>query len=115
MPSKLIRVEGDILIEADVDERGAQPISNRAAERVEAAIDGISDILLRATQPIASVWKEANKDMLTDETEIELGLGFEAEGNIYITKAKGNANLIVRLKLKPNPNQQENAVTNPGE
>jgi len=63
----------------------------------------ISETLLKAVQPITSVWKELNKDLLIDQAEIELGLGFEAEGNLYITKAKGNANLVVRLRLKPNP------------
>lgn len=107
MPSKLIRLTDGTLIEVEVDDQAARPVSRQAAEKVNAAIEGIGETLLRATQPIASVWKELNKDMLIDEAEIELGLGFEAEGNLYITKAKGNANLIVRLKLKPNPAAQD--------
>lgn len=102
MSSKLIRLKDGTLVQVEVDENEARPISNRSADRVNAAIDGIHDTILKACKPIASVWRELNKDLIIDQAEVELGLGFEAEGNLYITKAKGNANLVVRLTLKPN-------------
>jgi len=103
MASKLIQLQDGTLVEVEVDERQAKPISNRAADKVEAAIDGIHDTILKACKPLSAVWRELNKDLLIDQAEIELGLGFEAEGNLYITKAKGSANLVIKLTLKPNP------------
>ena len=103
MSTKLIRLKDGTLVEVEIDSRHPTQISNRAADAVDAAIDGIHDTLLKACKPIASVWRELNKDMVIDQAEIELGLGFEAEGNLYITKATGSANLVVRLTLAPNP------------
>lgn len=38
MASKLIRLKDGTLVEVEVDERKAQPISNKAADKVDAAI-----------------------------------------------------------------------------
>lgn len=102
MASRLIELEDGTLVEIEVPENEAQPISGGAADRIsDSTIDKIKPIILKACKPISEVWKELNKDMSIEQAEIELGLGFEAEGNLYITKAKGNANLMVRLTLKP--------------
>lgn len=106
MPTKLIRLTDGTLVEVEADPQIPTTISNRAADAVDAAIDGIEETLLKACQPIASVWRELNKEMTISQAEIELGLGFEAEGNLYITKATGSANLVVRLTLTPGPESE---------
>lgn len=104
MASRLIELEDGTLVEVEVPENEARPISGGAADKIkEATIDKIKPILLKACKPIAEVWKELNKDLHIEQAEVELGLGFEAEGNLYITKAKGNANLVIRLTLTPKP------------
>lgn len=102
MASKLIELEDGALVEVEVPENKAQPISGGAADKIkDATIERIKPIILKVCKPLSEVWKELNKDMYIQQAEVELGLGFEAEGNLYITKAKGNANLVVKLTLKP--------------
>ena len=102
MASKLIELDDGALVEVDVPENKAQPISGGAADKIkDATIERIKPIILKVCKPLSEVWKELNKDMHIEQAEVELGLGFEAEGNLYITKAKGNANLVVKLTLKP--------------
>lgn len=104
MSSKLIELEDGTLVEIEVPEKTAQPISGGLADKIKSAtLENIKPILLRACKPVAEVWGELNRDLHIDQAEIELGLGFETEGNLYITKAKGNANLTVKLTLKPKP------------
>ena len=102
MASKLIERDDGALVEVEVPENKAQPISGGAADKIkDATIERIKPIILKVCKPLSEVWKELNKDMYIEQAEVELGLGFEAEGNLYITKAKGNANLVVKLTLKP--------------
>lgn len=102
MASKLIELGDGTLVEVEVPENKARPISGGAADRIqEATIDKIKPILLKACKPIAEIWQELDQDLHIEQAEVELGLGFEAEGNLYITKAKGSANLLVRFTLKP--------------
>lgn len=104
MASKLIELEDGTLVEIEVPEKTAQPISGGLAEKIKnATLENIKPILLRACKPVAEVWRELNRDLQIEQAEIELGLGFETEGNLYITKARGNANLTVKLTLKPKP------------
>jgi hypothetical protein len=105
MASKLIELGDGTLVEIEVPENRAQPISGGAADKIkDATIDKIKPIILKACRPISEVWKDLDKDMHIEQAEVELGLGFEAEGNLYITKAKGNANLTVKFTLKPKSN-----------
>jgi hypothetical protein len=105
MASRLIELQDGTLVEIEVPENKAKPISGGAADKIkDATIDKIKPIILKACKPISEVWKELGKDMNIEQAEIELGLGFEAEGNLYITKAKGNANLTVTFTLKPKVN-----------
>jgi hypothetical protein len=101
MASKLIELQDDILVETEVPGDQVEAISGGLADRVEASIDGIKDILLKTCKPVTEVWKELNKDMQVEQAEVVMGLGFEASGNLYLAKAKGNANLTVKLILKP--------------
>lgn len=104
MASRLVELADGTLVEIEVSENDARPISGGAADRLrDATLDRIKPILLTACRPISEVWKELNKELSIEQAEIELGLGFAAEGNLYITKAKGSANLTVKLILKPKP------------
>jgi hypothetical protein len=101
MVTKLIELADGILVEAKVSENQVRQISGGAADKVDATIDKIEPILLKACKPVVSVWDELNKDMHIEQAEVELSLGFEAEGNIYLVKGTANANLTVKLTLKP--------------
>ena len=101
MSTKLIELADGILVEAEVPENQVEQIAGGAADKVDATIDKIKPILLKACKPIVSVWDELNKDMHIEQAEIELGLGFEAEGNLYVVKGTTNASLTVKLTLKP--------------
>jgi hypothetical protein len=105
MASKLIELEDGTLVEIEVPENEARPISGGATEKLkDATLDKVKPILLKVCRPITEVWKELNQDMNVEQAEVEVGLGFEAEGNLFVTKAKGNANLTVKLTLKPKLN-----------
>lgn len=102
MTTKLIRLgEDGPLVEVEVSEEQAQPISGGFADKVHTTFENIQPILVEVCRPIARAWQEINKEMFIKEAEIELGLSFEAEGNLYITKSKAGANLTVKLVLKP--------------
>lgn len=105
MASKLIELEGGILMEVDVPESEVRQIAGGGVEitTVEKAMSGIEPLLLKACQPVANVLAELNKDMSVNEVEIQLGLGLEAEGNFFIAKGKSNASLSITLKLTPKP------------
>ena len=101
MNTKLIQLEDGTLVEVEVPEDQAQPISGGLASRVNESFDKIRPILIRTCRPIAEAWKEINQDMDIEQAEVQLGLSFEGEGNLYITKSKAGANLTVKLVLKP--------------
>ncbi len=101
MATRLIELENGILIEAEVAEDEAQPISSGVVRSVSTTFEQIKPILLSVSKPIADVWQELNQEMQVEQAEVELGFSFEGEGNLYITKAKANANLKVKLVLKP--------------
>jgi hypothetical protein len=102
MASRLIELQDGTLVEIEVPDNKARPISGGAADKIkDATIDKIKPIILRACKPISELWKELGDEIHIEQATIELGLGFEAQGNLYITKAKGNANLKVTFTLKP--------------
>ena len=100
MGTKLIRLEDDLLVEVDVPESEVQLVSGGLADTVEATLNKIKPVLLKACKPIADAVKEIRAEVDLDQVEIELGLSFEGEGNLYITKAKAGANMVVRMTLK---------------
>ena len=100
MATKLIRLEDDILVEAEVSDDQAEQISGGLAKRVDATFEKIKPLLLKTCQPITAAWKELNQEVCIEKAEIELGFGFEGEGNLYITKSKASANLTVKLTIK---------------
>jgi hypothetical protein len=70
---------------------------------VEGAMDQARALLLKAVEPVASVWSELNRDLSVEQVEIELGLGFEATGKLFIAQGTGTANLSFKLTVKPKP------------
>jgi len=100
MPTKLIDIDGT-LVEVEVSPGEVQQISGGLAEKVSTTFEKIQPLLVKACRPIMAAWKEINRDMTVQQTEVELGLGFEGEGNIYVTKSKASANITVKLILKP--------------
>jgi hypothetical protein len=103
MPTKLIRLEDGTLVEVEVPDDQAQPISGGFAERVDRSVDIIRPTLVKICRPIIESWAELSEGTQIDHAEVELGLSFEGEGNLYVTKAKASANLTVKLVLKPLP------------
>lgn len=101
MATKLIELDDGILVEIEVPADQVQQISGGYAERISASLGKVETILLKICKPIASAWKEINKEMHIETAEIDLGLSFEGEGNLYITKSKAGANLTVKLILRP--------------
>ena len=105
MASKLIELEGGILMEVDVPQEQVQQISGGGLQitQVSNSLNAIEAILRKACQPVANVLTELNKDMSVNEVEVGIELGLEAEGNFFIAKGKSNASLSIKLKLTPKP------------
>ena len=101
MPTKLIKLEDDTLVEVEVAPDQVQQISGGLADKVSATFEKIKPILVKTCRPIISAWKEINKELKIEQAEIEIGLSFEGEGNLYVTKSKAGANLTVKLLFKP--------------
>src|SRR5262245_33194431 len=101
MATKLIELDGDILVEAEVPFNEAREISGNAIDRVGQSLETIHPLLVKVCTSLKSVWTEMNKEMSIDQAEVELGLSFTGEGNLYITKASAGANLKVKIVMKP--------------
>jgi len=102
MTTELIRLQDDLLVEVQSNpEDTPRQIAASAAERAEGAMDQARELLLKAVQPLASVWDELNRDLTIDEVEIQLGLGFEASGKLFIVQGTGSANISFTLKVRP--------------
>ncbi|NET42898.1 CU044_2847 family protein [Okeania sp. SIO2B3] len=107
MATRLIELEDGILVEAEVPENEAQPISTNVIKEVKSSFAKVKPILISISRPIAEAWQEINKDMEIEQAEVEVGFNFEGEGNLYITKAKAGTNLKVKLVLKPKKSDNE--------
>ena len=99
MPTELIRLGDDLLVEVEVDSQESRQVSGGSAERVAKSFSQIQAVLSTVCKPLKSTWQELNKEMTVEKAEVEIGLGFEGEGNLFVTKAKAGANLTVKLTL----------------
>jgi hypothetical protein len=97
--TKLIHLSDGTLVEAEVTDSEARPISGGAADKVAAGLDRIEPILVNVCRPVAAAWSAISADLEVESVEVELGLSFEGEGNLYVTKAKAGANLTVKVHL----------------
>ena len=100
MPTKLIQLQDDILVEVEAQEGEVQQVAGGFPERVETNFDKIKPILLKTCQPVVDALKEMRNEVELEKVEVEVGLSFEAEGNIYVAKATLGANVLVRMTLK---------------
>ncbi|NEO57307.1 MAG: hypothetical protein F6K54_32090 [Okeania sp. SIO3B5] len=107
MATRLIELEDGILVEAEVPENEAKPISTNGIKEVKSSFAKVKPILISLSRPIAEAWQEINKDMEIEQAEVEVGFNFEGEGNLYITKGKAGTNLKVKLVLKPKKSENE--------
>ncbi|NEQ40203.1 MAG: hypothetical protein F6K40_29755 [Okeania sp. SIO3I5] len=107
MATRLIELEDGILVEAEVPDDEAQPISTNGIKEVKSSFAKVKPILISISRPIAEAWQEINKDMEIQQAEVEVGFNFEGQGNLYITKAKVGTNLKVKLVLKPKKLENE--------
>ncbi|MBK1649832.1 CU044_2847 family protein [Rhabdochromatium marinum] len=102
MATELIQLRDGLLVEVSSNpEETPKQIAASAAELAEGAMDQAQELLLKAVQPLASVWSELNRDLTIDEVEIQLGLGFEASGKLFVVQGTGSANLSFTLKVRP--------------
>ncbi len=103
MYTKLIKTDDGTLVEVEVGEDEARPISGGMAEHVETSFSKIAPVIKNVCHPIAEAWKDLPGDLHVDSAEVQLGLSFEGSGNIFVTKAKAGANLTVKLVIKRKP------------
>ena len=81
MATRLIELEDGILVEAEVPENQAQPISTNGIKEVKSSFAKVKPILISISRPIAEAWQEINKDMQIEQAEVEVGFNFEGEGH----------------------------------
>jgi hypothetical protein len=104
MATELIELEDGLLVEVQAaPEDRPRQIAAGSAERVAGAMASARDLLLKAVEPVASVWDELNRDLAIEQVEIELALGFEAKGRLFIVQGTGSANISFKLTVKPMP------------
>jgi hypothetical protein len=103
--TKLVQLEDGLLVEAEVPEDQAEPISGGAVDRVNAMLDVIEPLLVKACKPITAAWQQLSGEVQIDYAQIALGVNFTGEGSVYIAKATAGANLTVTLILKPTPEE----------
>ena len=102
MPTELIELKDGLLVEVDSDpDDNPRQISANAASRADGAMEQAHELLLKAVQPVTSVWNELNRDLTIEQVEIELALGFEASGRMFIAQAKGSASVKFKLTVRP--------------
>lgn len=102
MSTQLIELEDGLLVEVQANpEDGPRQIVAGAADRVDGAMDKARELLLKAVDPVASVWNEMNRDLTIEQVEIQLGLGFEATGKLFVAQGTGKANVVFKLTVRP--------------
>jgi hypothetical protein len=104
MSTELIELEDGLLVEVQADPQDApRQIVAGAASQVDGAMDRARELLLKAVEPVTSVWDELGRTLTIDQVEIELGLGFEATGKLFIAQGTGSANVNFKLTVRPKP------------
>ncbi|MGD1704615.1 CU044_2847 family protein [Dapis sp. BLCC M229] len=79
MATRLIELEDGILVEAEVPEDEAKPISTNVIKEVKSSFAKVKPILISISSPIAEAWQEINKDMEIEQAEVEVDFNFEGE------------------------------------
>ena len=76
MATKLIQLEDGLLLEAEVPEDQAEPISGGTVDKVNATIYQIEPLLINACRPITAAWKQLADEVQIDNAQIALGVNF---------------------------------------
>lgn len=97
--TKIIKLNDNIDVEIEVNDRQAQEISNY--NEVDASISKIDSLLTKIIQPISNTYKELNKDMSIDSAKVTVGVKIGVEGNFILAKSSASANIQVEMTLKP--------------
>lgn len=97
--TKIIKLNNDINVEIDVNDRQAQEISDYT--NVDVSIDKIDSLLTKIILPISNTYKELNKDLSIDSTKVKVGIKIGVEGNFILAKSSASANIEVEMTLKP--------------
>lgn len=105
MATTLIQLADGILVEVDVSDDQARPISGGVARRVTATLEKAIPILAEVGRSVAEVSATAFQGGNVCQAEVELGLSFEAEGKLYIARSQAAANLVVRMSIRPDGSQ----------
>lgn len=101
MPTKLLRLNNGIYVEAEVEKSEFTTVSTSNAKNIDKSFDQIIPILRSISSSIASAWKDMDQDVTVNQAEVQVNFSFEGEGNLYVTKAKASANLSVKLVFNP--------------
>ena len=102
MATKLIRLDGGLLVEVETEEGAPQRIAASGAKKVDRALDQVQDLLRKSVKPVTAIWGELNRDLTIEKVEISLALGFEAQGNVFIARGSGTANVGFKMTVRPN-------------
>jgi hypothetical protein len=98
--TSLVELIDGTLVEVDVPESRATPLSSGFARKVDADLERIRPILARFITPIIdSIDNLPNSDRIK-RAELEFGLSFEAEGFIYVTRSRSDGNITIKLIIE---------------
>jgi hypothetical protein len=100
MPTEIIELKDGLRVEVEALPAGKLRQTSTNVP-LDAAIGQARELLLKAVEPVTSVWGELNKDLSIDQVQIELALGFEATGSMFIAQAKGNASIKFTMTVRP--------------
>ena len=109
MSTELIQLKDGLYVEVQSDPNEDRPCAANMARLADGAMDQAHDLLLKAVEPVVSVWSELNRDLIIDQVQIELALGVEASGKMFIAQAKGNASIKFTLTVRPSSMPSGNA------
>lgn len=98
--TKIIRLNDNIDVEVEIDDKQAYEISDNA--HFNTSIDQIQVLLKKVMQPFSNTYKELSKDMNIDSTKISIGVKIGMEGNFILAKSSAEANIQVEMTLRPN-------------
>ena len=101
MDTKVMQLSDGTFVEVELSQEQVQKVSGGKKRKLDTSFERIIPVLKNVCQPISSVWKELNKELHIEQTEVEIGLSFEGEGNIFITRSKASANLVVKMTFRP--------------
>ncbi len=89
MATKLIQLADGTLVEAEVAESEARPISGGAAERVASSFEKIEPVLVSVCKPVIKAWKAIGDQLQVESMQVELGLSLARRSSRAATRVGG--------------------------